>query len=93
MKTPRVKSAALPAQDSRNEWGHDRVPTRVHLSGWINFLRTKKNRTSSMRGAAVGVRPLNRRIGCVNSVHTFGLGLGRTSVRSGRIPHVSAGAR
>jgi hypothetical protein len=93
MKTPRVKSAALPAQDSRNECGHDRVPTRVHPSGWINFLRTKKNHTSSMRGAAVGVRPLMRRIGGVDSVHTFGFGLGRTSVRSGRIPQVSGSSQ
>jgi hypothetical protein len=38
-------------------------------------------------------RPLLRRIGGVDRVHTFAFGLGRTSVGSGRIPHVSAGAQ
>jgi hypothetical protein len=93
MKTPATKSAARPARDSSNECGHHRVPPRVDPSGRINFFRTKKNRTPSMRGAAVGVWPLMLRIGGVDSVHTFGFGLGRTSVGSGRIPHVSAGAQ
>ncbi len=46
-----------------------------------------------MRGAAVSARPLNRRIVGVDSVHTLGPGLGRTSVGSGRIPHVSASSQ
>jgi hypothetical protein len=93
VKTPPTKSAARPAQDSSNECGHYRMPSRVHPSRRINFLSTKKNRTSSMRGAAVGVGPLMGRIGGVDSVHTFGFGLGRTSVGSGRIRHVSGSSQ
>jgi hypothetical protein len=40
-----------------------------------------------------GLRPLMGRIGGVDSVHTFGFGLGRTSVGSGRIPYVSGGVQ
>jgi hypothetical protein len=43
MKTSEIKSASRPVQDSRNDCGHDRLPPRVHPSGWINFLRTKKH--------------------------------------------------
>ena len=45
----------------------------------------------SMLGAAVGGRPLMRRIGGVDNVHTLGFGLGRTGAGLGRIPYVSAG--
>lgn len=93
MKTPATKSASRAARDSSNECGHDRLTTRMQLSGRINFLRTMKRHTPALRGAAVGVRPLMLRIWGVDSVHTFGFGLGCTSVGSGRIPHVSAGAQ
>ena len=93
MKKPATKSVARPARDSSNECGHHRGPPHVDPSGRINFFRAKKNRTRSMRGAAVGVWPLMLRIGGVDSVHTFGFGLGRTSVVSGRIRHVSGGAQ
>jgi len=57
VKTQQTKSAARPAQASRNERGHDQLSPLRDPSGGINFLRTKKRRTPSMRGAAVGVRP------------------------------------
>ena len=93
MKTPETKGAARPALESATSAGMTRLPPRVDSSGKTNLLRTKKNRTHSMQGAAVGVRPLMRRIGGVDSVHTFGFGLGRTSVGSGRIRHVSGSSQ
>ncbi len=93
MKTPATKSAARAARDSSNECGHDRLTTRMQLSGRINFLRTKKNRTPSMRGCGSGREAFDAKIGGVDSVHTLGFGLVRTSAGLGRIPHVWAGVQ
>jgi len=57
------------------------------------FSGQRSTHTFSLRGAAVGVMPLKRRIGGVDSVHTFGFGPGRTGVGSGRIPYVSGGVQ
>jgi hypothetical protein len=64
-----------------------RQPNRS--SGRLNFVRTKKNRAPSTRGAVVLLGPLNRRAGGVHKVHTLGSGLGRTGGGSGRIGDVS----
>jgi|GEM_PF-6439819 hypothetical protein len=93
MRSLEAKSAACPAQESRNDADVTRLPLRVDSSVRISRLRTKKRHTHPMRGAAVGARHLTAGIGGVDTVHTFGFGLGRTSVGLGRITYVSGGVQ
>ena len=93
MKIPATKSSARPAQDSRNERGHDPVAVTRGLLRLDQFSQDKAAPHPFDPGSAAGVRPLMRRIGGVDTVHTSAVGLGRTSVGSGRIPHVSGGAQ
>ena len=75
-----------------NRRGQDPVAAAVELLQQDQVFRAKKCRTLSMRGAAVWGR-LWWGSGGVDSVHTLGLGLGRTGAGLGRIPHVSAGVQ
>jgi hypothetical protein len=53
MKTPQTKNAAWPEPASGNERGHGLLPPSVDPSGRLTFVRTKKNRAPSTRGAVV----------------------------------------
>jgi hypothetical protein len=95
MKTSDAESASKPAPESCIGRRHDLVaatrPGRLRQDRVSD--QDNKAPHQSDAGAAVRSRPLEERIGGVDTVHTFGVGLGRTSVGSGRIPHVSAGAQ
>jgi hypothetical protein len=56
--------------------------------------RKHNEKPRSLSGyAVVGWNAQEREFGSVHIVHTFGVGLGRTGVGSGRIPHVSGGVQ
>ena len=92
MESREAEHAVLHAQDSATSAGMTRLQPRLDFSSRIKFFRAKKRRTLSMRGAAVWGRPLVGRSGGVDSVHTLGLGLGRTGAGLGRIPYVFGGS-
>ncbi|QCO97987.1 hypothetical protein FCN77_10010 [Arthrobacter sp. 24S4-2] len=58
-----------------------------------NICQDKEEPHPFVRGAVFGLKALNRRNWRVDNVHTLGIGPGRMSAGSGRIPHVSAGAQ
>jgi hypothetical protein len=93
VKSLATESPVRPAQKSRKTEGTTRSLPLVESDGRVNFVNTEKCRTLSMHGAAVGGRPLVGRIGGVDSVHTLGLGLGRTGAGLGRFPFVWAGGQ
>ena len=89
MESQDAEHAVPHAQDSATGAGRTRLQPQLNFSSWIKFLRAKARRTLWMRGAAVWGPGWG--IGGVDSVHTLGLGLGRTGAGLGRIPYVSAG--
>ena len=93
MESLEAEHAVLRARDSATGAGRIRVQLRSIFPGRVKFFRAKKRRPRSMRGEAVWGRPLVGRIGGVDSVHTLGLGLGRTGAGLARIPYVLAGAQ
>ena len=93
MKSLAIKSPAWHAQQSPTSEGMTRPLPVVESDGRVIYVDTEKCRTLSMRVRLFGGRPLVGRIGGVDSVHTFGHGLGRTGAGLGRIPYVSAGVQ
>ena len=86
-----IDSPARSAQEPAMSEGMTRLLPLVESYGFFNFVETEKCRTPSMRGC--GWESLAGRIGGVDSVHTLGLGLGRTVAGLGRIAEVSAGVQ
>ena len=91
MESREAEHAVLHAQDSATGVGMTRLQPRLFLSSRIRFFRAKKGRTLSMRVRQFGEALVGR--WGVDSVHTFGVGLGRASVGLARIPYVSAGVQ
>ena len=93
MKSLATDSPAWSAQEPEMNEGMTSLLPLVESDGWVIVVKTENGRTLSLRGAAVWGRPLVGRAGGVDSVHTLGLGLGRTGAGLGRIAYVSAGVQ
>jgi len=90
MRRLATDSPARSAQEPPMSEGMTRLLPLVELSGSFNFIETEKRRTRSMRVRLFG-RALAGQDRGVDSVHTLGLGLGRTGAGPGRIGEVFGG--
>jgi hypothetical protein len=92
MKSLAAESPAWSVQEPAMSEGMSRLLPLRESDGRVNYVNTEKCRTLSGRVRQFG-EALVGKIGGVDSVHTLGLGLGRTGAGLARIPYVLAGVQ